>query len=603
MPSTNGHGPKTVVLYARVSGRGQVEEGYSLGGQLRELRAWAEREGYEVLEEVRDGAYKRDTLDRPGINRILDICEERRVDVVMAWQRDRFGEYPYPDVLAGWLREHGTRLRSLDDGGEGEDAEITNAFHDLMARRERRKTARRSRMGKLEAARAGYVVPGPTPAFGYSVAGERKRRTYAVDPERMAVVEQIFRMIGVEGAGVRTAARRLNAEGVPTPPLANKKKNPEFGRDWCRQTIRDVVARDVYKAHAHDEIAALVEQGFMSPDVAARLDPEKLYSIWWYRGKDYDGNEHRVAVPIPDPGISRQWVEAARAVLESNVSPSSAGDREWDLSGGFLFCGGCGHRMQTHAMRDRKHGWLNYYYRCPSHTSTATRKRCPTRVRLHAQRSEDAVWGFVAGLLSSPEQIVAGFDRLIEQERSKLRGDPDEDARELYGKLELLAQRRGAFQDQQATGYMTLQELGVKLTGLEEAREAIERELEACRNRTERICALEEGRDTFAFRGPFWEELEALKEPDGWTKAEGPYGARIPVEEWKSHYQQVSREAVFDALKTFTPEQRRERYGELELKATALSKEELEISGVFDPETVYISETSRRRGSRSRRRL
>src|SRR5687767_4574974 len=36
----------TAILYARVSSKAQAERGLSLPGQLRELREWAEREGY-----------------------------------------------------------------------------------------------------------------------------------------------------------------------------------------------------------------------------------------------------------------------------------------------------------------------------------------------------------------------------------------------------------------------------------------------------------------------------------------------------------------------------------------------------------------------------
>jgi DNA invertase Pin-like site-specific DNA recombinase len=50
VPSTNGHGPKQTILYARVSTDEQARSGYSLAQQLEALREYAAREGYEVLE-------------------------------------------------------------------------------------------------------------------------------------------------------------------------------------------------------------------------------------------------------------------------------------------------------------------------------------------------------------------------------------------------------------------------------------------------------------------------------------------------------------------------------------------------------------------------
>ena len=54
MSGTDGHGPKKAILYARVSTEEQAKSSYSLAQQLEALRAYAAREGYEVLEEVTD---------------------------------------------------------------------------------------------------------------------------------------------------------------------------------------------------------------------------------------------------------------------------------------------------------------------------------------------------------------------------------------------------------------------------------------------------------------------------------------------------------------------------------------------------------------------
>jgi site-specific DNA recombinase len=54
MSSTNGHGPKRVILYARVSTEEQARSGYSLAQQIEVLRQYAARERYEVLEEILD---------------------------------------------------------------------------------------------------------------------------------------------------------------------------------------------------------------------------------------------------------------------------------------------------------------------------------------------------------------------------------------------------------------------------------------------------------------------------------------------------------------------------------------------------------------------
>jgi hypothetical protein len=38
----------------------------------------------------------------------------------------------------------------------------------------------------------------------------------------------------------------------------------------------------VYKPHTRDEITAMVDAGQMSAAVAAGLDPNERYGIWWF---------------------------------------------------------------------------------------------------------------------------------------------------------------------------------------------------------------------------------------------------------------------------------------------------------------------------------
>ena len=73
MLSTHGHGPKRVVLYARVSTDEQPSSGYSLAQQLEALREYASREGYEVLEEVQDPGQSGASLERPGMDHVRDL--------------------------------------------------------------------------------------------------------------------------------------------------------------------------------------------------------------------------------------------------------------------------------------------------------------------------------------------------------------------------------------------------------------------------------------------------------------------------------------------------------------------------------------------------
>lgn len=77
-----------VALYVRVSTSGQTVE-----NQLRELTAWAQRAGHEIVETYTDdgisGTKGREA--RPGLDKALKDATRRRYDMLAAWSVDRLG--------------------------------------------------------------------------------------------------------------------------------------------------------------------------------------------------------------------------------------------------------------------------------------------------------------------------------------------------------------------------------------------------------------------------------------------------------------------------------------------------------------------------------
>src|SRR5919205_608651 len=199
MPSTNGHGPKRAILYARVSTDEQARSGFSLAQQLEALRGYASREGYEVLEEVSDPGQSGVSLERPGMDRVRDLVSAGGVSVVLAQDRDRFSREPaYTYLLRREFEEYGCELRSLNDQGDGSpEGELTDGILDQLAKYERSKIAERSKRGMLRKAREGKVLAGRHPDYGFRY--NETRDNYVVDEEKMRVVKRVFFLVGVEG--------------------------------------------------------------------------------------------------------------------------------------------------------------------------------------------------------------------------------------------------------------------------------------------------------------------------------------------------------------------------------------------------------------------
>jgi site-specific DNA recombinase len=445
-----------------------------------------------------------------------------KVDVVLAQDRDRFAREPaYHYLLKREFQEHGTRIRSLNDrGDDSPEGELTDGILDQLGRYERAKTAERSRRGKLRRAREGKVIAGTRSPYGFVYNDARDN--YVVDPERMAVVHRIFEMLGTEGATLYAVRHELKRTGIPSP---------SGNVLWPYPTLRAMVLDDVYRPHTYEEIAEVV-----SPEVAARLQPERSYGIWWFNrrrgemrkvaevgpnGKRIYRKRYKqvrkprsewVAVPVPASGIPRGWVDAARLAIKDNKRPSNTGRRFWPLSGGVLRCPACGWSMSPHTISPGgKCTRFYYYYRCAKHMKNSY-DGCASYRHYRAEELEEQVWGEIRGLLRDPERLRAGMDAAIEMQRSALRGDPDRETRAWLDKLAEVDRKRARYQEMAAEELITLEELRGKLADLEDIRATAERELEEVQGRSGRIAELERDRDALleSYEALALEELDEL---------------------------------------------------------------------------------------------
>jgi hypothetical protein len=118
-----------------------------------------------------------------------------------------------------------------------------------------------------------------------------------------------------------------------------------------------------------------------------------------------------------------------------------------------------------------------------------------TQKTLQATEVEPAVWAFVSGLLKDPKKIRAGMEALIEQERTTGSHAPAGEAEVWRQKIAECSRLRRAYQDQQAAGLMTVEELRERLEELENTRKLAQAELEALAEHEGCIKELEKDRD------------------------------------------------------------------------------------------------------------
>lgn len=87
IPLQAEHAITRLALYARVSTLNNQDPEM----QLAELREYADRRGWQVMEEYTDRGVSGSKESRPALNRLMADAYRRRFDAILVWKIDRFG--------------------------------------------------------------------------------------------------------------------------------------------------------------------------------------------------------------------------------------------------------------------------------------------------------------------------------------------------------------------------------------------------------------------------------------------------------------------------------------------------------------------------------
>jgi site-specific DNA recombinase len=551
MLSTNGHGSRKAILYARVSTDEQAKTGYSISDQLGTLRAYAASKGYEVIEECVDDGWSGADPDRPGLRRVMELIQIGKAEVVVAMKRDRFFRSRlYRLLMDKDLEEHGVRLEAMNDTGN----RIGDGIQDDFAEWEREQITERTTAGRREKARQGKIIAGRLPDYGFRFGPDRA--SYEVVVEEMAVVRRIFAELA-SGTSVNGVCTALDADGVLPPGKAKKK--------WQRTFVRECAFDDVYAPHTVKELETLG----ISSEVLERLDPEGLYGVWWYNRREartvrvpLSGGRYGkkkqirkkpkdewIPVPVPASGVSREAVAQAREYLEGRVKCSNAQMRFWELSGGVLRCPDCGRALVALSAwkgYTRKDGTRkrHFHYACGTRRQRG-KEACSYSRTPTAHKIEAEVWEAVKAVLLDPERLERALDAYLEAEKEKTEGDPEREAQALTNRMAEIDCKRAVYQDLAADGLMEREELRAKLDALSRHKAAAKEGLNELEERLRKVREIKLSREKILAR--YRDAVpEALEKADG-KKRLAVYNA-LGVTVWAAKAKGDPIEIVFSAL-------------------------------------------------------
>lgn len=385
MPTKGKQTPPSAVrcaIYARISPKpeGAVGDNYSIASQIHALREYARAnhgcaDPVEFVDKDISGA----TLDRPALDRLRDGVAARAFDVVAAYSPDRLSrEMVDAVILRGEVTKSGAALEfvsgSYEDTPEGEFA---FSVQSLVSQYERRKFAERSRRGRQQRARDGYVHTSDAP-YGYRYLGKKdgSRGTYEIQLEEAAIVRRIYAET-TAGKTLYQVALGLNNDGIAPPR-----------------------GRGNTSAAQREERGA---KGIWHREVVGRLIRKTAY-----RGVRLEAGG--VEVRVPEIVSKAEW-DAAHLARSRNAEARSGRPSRKYLLTSYLWCV-CGKRCRT----------SSGIYHCGRFAEGVCRKRtCPQKGRA-SKTLDQFVWDAIWETLSSPKlllQMVEAYRKEFAQAPAK----------------------------------------------------------------------------------------------------------------------------------------------------------------------------------------
>lgn len=230
--------PSAVVGYLRVSSDEQAQHGFGLRAQEAKVRAYCEALGKPLSEIVCDDGWSGGSLDRPGLQVLLERIRAGEVGAVVVAKLDRLSR-SLADLLTlhrDVFEQHGAALVSVAEQFDTSTASGKLFFQIVggFAEFERNVITERTSGGRREKARKGGYAGGGAP-FGY--AAQRGSHVLYLDERAAEAVRRVFELRD-EGLTQREIAERLNAEGFKTA------QGKEFRNV---QVMRILRRRDLYE--------------------------------------------------------------------------------------------------------------------------------------------------------------------------------------------------------------------------------------------------------------------------------------------------------------------------------------------------------------------
>jgi site-specific DNA recombinase len=323
-----------VVVYARVSSDSQDVD-LSISAQLRALRDYASKQGYEIVREFVDEAKTGRTASRPAFREMTALAKTKPApfEGILVWKLNRFARSRIDSITSkALLKSKGIKVISineqLDDSPSGQLLEgVIESIDEFYSA----SLGQDVKRGMRENAQRGFFNGSRPPHGLHRVPvqdGAKTRYKLGPDPDDSVAVRAVRRMFGMalQDVGCKEIAKVMNKEGFRTGG----------GQPWGKTTVHKILTNEAY-------CGTLVWGGRPGhPAIHSADPPVRVENAW---------------PAIIDPASFALVQEKMASRRPKTIHPRTIPSHY--LLSGLLFCS-CGHAMIGRSAKSHQY----FYYTC-----------------------------------------------------------------------------------------------------------------------------------------------------------------------------------------------------------------------------------------------
>jgi site-specific DNA recombinase len=241
---------KRVAIYIRVSTQEQKMDGYGLEAQESKLIEYVNNNKYQnfitkkewIFKDVHTGS----ELNRQGLNKVMSLVKERKIDVVLVWKIDRLSRnLKHLLMTFDEFERNNVSFVSVQENLNftGPIGKLIFQIFGALAQFERELIKGRTIMGRIASAEMGNFTGVYVP-YGYRAIKNpsgRGKKLERIQKEKEMVIK-IFNWYIYDSLGLGEITKKLNDLKIPVGECSWSKRGI-----WTERVVRTMIHNPIYR--------------------------------------------------------------------------------------------------------------------------------------------------------------------------------------------------------------------------------------------------------------------------------------------------------------------------------------------------------------------